>query len=121
MKRIVRVALMCALVVLLTASIAAAATINCGGGNCSGTNGKDTINESSVNDNIFGGGGADRIFADPFRGETDIVNGGKGIDRINTDDNDNLDTIRCTKGDKVIADQGDKVTNKSLCASVKRS
>jgi hypothetical protein len=123
MRKIIIVAVMGVLLVLLTAGAASAATdIQCPGGNCFGTNGNDRIFESPFFDNIFGGQGKDIINAGTFGGEVDNVNAGPGNDRINTNDNDPFDTIRCGGGNDVVkADSGDRIVNKSACERINRS
>lgn len=123
MRKIILVTVMGALFVLLTATAASAATnIQCFGGPCFGTTGNDRIFESPFFDDIFSGPGKDRINAGTFRGDQDIVNAGSGRDRINTDDNDRLDTIRCGQGNDVVrADRGDRIVNRGSCERINRT
>lgn len=106
---------------MLAATVASARStvVDCPGGLCVGTNGNDRINESSIDDDIFGLGGKDRIRAQLFGGFVDDVNAGQGNDRINTNDGDRLDSIRCGQGfDVVRSDRGDDIINKGSCERI---
>ncbi len=119
MRKIVMIAVMGVLLVLLVSSVATARTVvQCTGGDCFGTEGRDTINESSINDNIFGFGGRDRIRAGTFGGFADNVDSGRGADRVNTADGDRLDTITCSRGDIIRVDRGDDVNNRKACERI---
>lgn len=121
MRKVVMIAVMGVMLVLLVSSVAIArTTIQCTGGDCFGTNGRDTINESQFNDNIFGFGGRDRIRAGIFGGDIDNVDPGRGTDRVNTVDGDRLDTVECSRGDIVRVDRGDDIDNRKACERIIR-
>ena len=119
MRKVVMIAVMGVLLVLMVSSVATARTVvNCTGGDCFGTEGRDRIHESSINDNIFGLGGRDKIKAQTFGGFADFVDSGRGKDRVNTADGDTLDTVECSKGDRIRVDRGDEVDNRKACEKI---
>jgi hypothetical protein len=91
---------------------------------CFGTENSDTIFErfgNDVDDNIFGLGGRDFIFADDFTRDRDALYGGRGNDRLRTTDNDGRDLIDCGRGkdDVAILDKGDHVNHRN-CEDIRR-
>jgi hypothetical protein len=88
-----------AMVVLLVGVFAAAAyarTFTCTDLPCYGTSDRDVINErpaAGTPDEIFGRAGADNINAGISFLDEDILHGQNGNDRLNTDDDDPLDTV----------------------------
>jgi hypothetical protein len=80
-----------AVMVSLLAAVAYAATIE-------GTRQSETLQESNLNDTIFGRGGRDFIDARTFGNDTDRANGNAGNDLINVTDGDGLDTANGGKG-----------------------
>lgn len=86
-----------------------------GGADCiSGGAGNDTISGGKGNDTLSGGAGNDRITAGPGRNK---VSGGSGNDTINVR-NHKRDIVNCGRGkDRVIADKIDKLRG---CERVKR-
>jgi hypothetical protein len=91
---------------------------------CYGTGNSDTIYErfgNGVEDNIFGLGGGDLIFADDFTNDRDALYGGRANDRLRTTDNDGRDLINCGRGknDVAILDGGDNVNHRN-CEDIRR-
>ncbi len=69
--------------------------IRCKSAPCYGTGNDDKIYERPQNgayDKIYMKGGHDLVLANAYTNDTDIVLGGKGYDKINVADGDNLDT-----------------------------
>jgi hypothetical protein len=115
------------LVVVLLVPLAAAAAlaapgqlIQCTTVPCYGGNGDDKIFERIGNgkdDVIVPRGGDDRVLANKYTNDTDVVRRGKGADRINVADGDTLDTANGGKGrDLCIVDARREVG--TSCASV---
>ncbi len=77
---------MVAVMVALFATAAYAATIT-------GNNNDNNLFETSGDDRIDGRGGADVLDANNFGGDTDILRGGSGNDRLLANDGDTLDTV----------------------------
>ncbi len=75
-----------AVMVALFATAAYAATIE-------GNNNNNVLFETAGDDVINGRGGADVIDANNFGGDTDILRGGEGNDRLLANDGDTLDTV----------------------------
>ena len=109
-----------ALMTMLFAGVALAVNKQCSQRPCEGTNSGDTLFErggDGVNDTIFGRGGNDLIRADSFTNDTDVLDGGRGNDRLNTNDGDSNDTVFGGAGfDVCIIDEGD---NTSGCEDVR--
>jgi opacity protein-like surface antigen len=110
-----RLMIMVAMVVLLVGVFAAAAyarTFTCTDLPCYGTSDRDVINErpaAGTPDEIFGRAGADNINAGISFLDEDILHGQNGNDRLNTDDDDPLDTVYGGKGtDTCRVDEGDE-------------
>jgi hypothetical protein len=115
------------LVVVLLVPLAAAAAlaapgqlIQCTTVPCYGGNGDDKIFERIGNgkdDVIVPRGGDDRVLANKYTNDTDVVRRGQGGDRINVADGDTLDTANGGKGrDLCIVDARREVG--TSCASV---
>jgi len=115
MRRVTMTLAAMALMVLLSAGVALAATIE-------GTSAVDVILDTNRNDTIFGRGAGDAIFANAFGPEglfvvdslgtdpdRDEANGNAGNDYINTDDGDGLDTANGGRGnaDECVIDADD--------------
>ena len=87
---------------------------------CYGGQGHDRILErigDGNNDRIVPLGGADRVLADRYTSDTDVVSGGGGFDRIDVADGDTLDTANGGKGrDRCIVDARREAG--TSCASV---
>jgi hypothetical protein len=115
------------LVVVVLGPLAAAAAlaapgqlIQCTTVPCYGGNGDDKIFERIGNgkdDVIVPRGGDDRVLANKYTNDTDVVRRGQGGDRINVADGDTLDTANGGKGrDLCIVDARREVG--TSCASV---
>ena len=109
-----------ALMTMLFAGVALAVNKQCSQRPCEGTSSDDRLFErggNGVNDTIFGRGGNDLIRADSFTNDTDVLHGGRGNDRLNTNDGDSNDTVFGGAGfDVCIIDAGD---NTSGCEDVR--
>jgi hypothetical protein len=114
-----------AVVVVLVSLFAAAALaegqlIQCTTKTCYGGSGDDKIFERIGNgkdDKIIPRGGDDRVLANKYTNDTDVVRRGKGSDRINVADGDTLDTANGGKGrDLCIVDARREVG--TSCANV---
>ena len=77
---------MVAVMVALFATAAYAATIT-------GNNNDNNLFETPGDDRISGRGGADVLDANNFGGDTDILRGGEGSDRLLANDGDTLDNL----------------------------
>ena len=107
MRRVTLMLAAMALMVALFAAVAYAATIE-------GTNDNDILLESQLDDTIFGRARGDAIFANIFGpqfndpADTDVANGNRGPDFINTDDGDGRDTANGGSGnDECVIDAND--------------
>ena len=84
------------------AALAADQIVQCKGIPCFGSGNDDLIYERMGNgkdDKIYARGGHDRILANKYRNDHDIIKGGKGgFDKINVRDGDPKDRIRAGKG-----------------------
>jgi hypothetical protein len=123
-KRITLLVVVGALLLTMVPGVASAAVIRCDTLFCFGTNSSDTMYErvgNGLNDNIYGLRGGDVVNADRYTNDRDRLYGGRGNDRLNTNDNDGRDLINCGKGknDKAILDRGDNVNHKN-CESIRR-
>jgi hypothetical protein len=130
-KRILVLLTVVALVVVMLAPVALAITKKCSASPCYGTNKDDTLTERrGVNDEIFGLRGDDIIRAGLVVGEnlherhprlgpdTDILRGGRGSDRLKSDDLEGRDMLYGGRGrDVCIIDTGDRARG---CEKVKR-
>jgi Ca2+-binding RTX toxin-like protein len=103
-----------ALAALLVAIFATAAyaldTINCTGGPCYGTDNVEFFDETAGNDQIYGYGGDDALFAYFWGDDTDKLYGGSNNDDLIADDGDGMDVLVGGKGkdDFCQGDVGDK-------------
>jgi Ca2+-binding RTX toxin-like protein len=115
-----------ALGVLFVSGVALALTKTCSASPCDGTNKDDTLTERrAVNDEIYGLRGDDTIrtglvprekFAEGP--DTDILRGGRGSDRLKSDDLEGRDELYGGRGrDLCIIDSGDLARG---CDKVKR-
>ena len=79
--------------------------------NCSGLEPNcERLQESSLDDTIFGRGGPDFIDANDFTDDTDVANGNGGNDDISVRDGDALDTANGGRGDDTcFGDPGDEL------------
>jgi Ca2+-binding RTX toxin-like protein len=123
-KRIGLLVVVGALLLTMIPGVASAAVIQCFGFTCFGTENPDTIYErlgNDLDDNIFGLRGGDVILADDFTSDRDELNGGRGNDRLNTNDNDQRDLINCGRGnnDVAILDNRDNVNHRN-CEDIRR-
>ena len=123
MRKLMMVLSLVVVLVPLAAAAALAATdqlIQCKTVPCYGGNGDDKIFERIGNgkdDVIVPRGGDDRVLANKYTNDTDVVRRGKGGDRINVADGDTLDTANGGKGkDLCIVDARREVG--TSCASV---
>jgi Ca2+-binding RTX toxin-like protein len=92
MRRVTLMVAAMALMVSLFAAVAYAATIE-------GTNQEgEILQESNLNDTIFGRGGSDVINARTFANDTDLAKGNAGNDQIHVDDGDTRDTANGGNG-----------------------
>ncbi len=124
MKRIGLLMVVGALLLTMIPGVASAAVIQCFGSTCFGTENRDTIYErrgNDLDDNIFGLRGGDVILADDFTSDRDELDGGRGNDRLNTNDNDQQDLINCGRGnnDVAILDNRDNVNHRN-CEDIRR-
>ena len=91
---------------------------------CYGGQGHDRILErigDGNNDRIVPRGGADRVLANKYTNDTDVVSGGGGFDRINVADGDTLDTANGGKGrDLCIVDSRKEVGTSCFRFEVRR-
>ena len=103
-----------------TAALAAGQIIQCTGAPCYGGEGDDRILErigNGNNDRIFPTGGDDRVLANRYTNDTDVVKGGGGFDKINVADGDTLDTANGGRGrDRCIVDS--KKEAGTSCATI---
>jgi Ca2+-binding RTX toxin-like protein len=115
-----------ALGVLFVSGVALALTMTCSVSPCDGTNKDDTLTERrAVNDEIYGLRGDDTIRAGLVPREkfaegpdTDILRGGRGSDRLKSDDLEGRDELYGGRGrDLCIIDSGDLARG---CDKVKR-
>jgi hypothetical protein len=130
-RRTVLLMVSIALGVLFVSGVALALTKTCSASPCDGTNKDDTLTERrGVNDEIFGLRGDDIIRAGLVVGEnlherhprlgpdTDILRGGRGSDRLKSDDLEGRDELDGGRGrDVCIIDTGDRARG---CEKVKR-
>jgi hypothetical protein len=71
---------------------------------CYGGSGDDQILErigDGKDDRIIARGGGDRVLANKYTNDTDVVSGGGSSDRINVADGDMLDTANGGKGNDI--------------------
>ena len=98
--------------------------IQCTTGPCYGGQGHDRILErigDGNNDRIVPRGGADRVLANKYTNDTDVVSGGGGFDRINVADGDTLDTANGGGGrDHCIVDAKKEVGTSCTSYEVRR-
>jgi Ca2+-binding RTX toxin-like protein len=125
-KRTVLLMVSIALGVLFVSGVALALTKTCSASPCDGTNKDDTLTERrAVNDEIYGLRGDDTIRAGLVPREkfaegpdTDILRGGRGSDRLKSDDLEGRDELYGGRGrDLCIIDSGDLARG---CDKVKR-
>ena len=122
MKRVTLVMVVGALLVALVDGVAVARDFQCNETPCNGTDKDDRIIErrgTSVPHDIRGLDGRDRIFANRFTNDNELVQDDQRNDTIRTDDGDNRDTVDCGSGanDVAVVDIGDAV-NRSNCDTV---
>ena len=126
MRRTVLLMVSIALGVLFVSGVALALTKTCSASPCDGTNKDDTLTERrAVNDEIYGLRGDDTIRAGLMPREkfaegpdTDILRGGRGSDRLKSDDLEGRDELYGGRGrDLCIIDSGDLARG---CDKVKR-
>lgn len=110
-KRIITTVTVALLVAAMMAPAALAVDAQCTFRPCEGTNGRDTLYERGgrgVPDTIYGKGGNDRIFADLFGADRDLLYGGPGGDRLDAQDGDGRDRLYGGPGfDVCYVDEGD--------------
>ena len=101
-KLMMVLALVVVMVPLLgAAALAADQLIQCRSIPCYGSGNDDKILErigNGKNDKIIARGGHDLILANKYGNDTDIVRGGRGMDKINVRDGDPHDRIRAGAG-----------------------
>ena len=97
--------MMVALVMVLVplgaaAAFAADQIIQCRTSPCYGSGNRDLIYErvGSKNDEIIMKGGDDRVLANAYTNDTDVVRGGSGFDKINVADGDTRDRAGAGSG-----------------------
>ena len=126
MRRTVLLMVSIALGVLFVSGVALALTKTCSASPCDGTNKDDTLTERrAVNDEIYGLRGDDTIRAGLVPREkfaegpdTDILRGGRGSDRLKSDDLEGRDELYGGRDrDLCIIDSGDLARG---CDKVKR-
>jgi Ca2+-binding RTX toxin-like protein len=112
-KRILVLLAVVALMVVMFAPMATAATIQCTTVPCYGTAAKDTILERAgdgLRDKIYGLERGDIIDASKYGNDLDVLYGNRGADTLITDDGDANDTVFGGAGiDTCRVDSGDNV------------
>jgi hypothetical protein len=103
MRKVVLLVALAAMLVLLGAAAAFATdqTIQCRKPICFGSGNRDLVYERVGNrlaDDIRLRGGDDRVLANAYHRDTDIVRGGSGFDKINVADGDRRDTAGAGSG-----------------------
>ena len=101
-----KIAMMVALAVLLVplgaaAAFAADQIIQCRSTPCYGSGNYDLVYErvgNGKNDEIILKGGNDRVLANAYTNDVDVVRGGSGFDKINVADGDTRDTAGAGDG-----------------------
>ena len=120
-----RIAMMAAVVVVLSALFATVAyaanqIIQCAGIPCIATGTQDLVKErigNGLNDKIYLKGGSDQVRANTYTRDRDLIYGGKGFDLIYVNDGDTNDRIRGGAGfDKCYVDSKREVV--SGCGAV---
>jgi hypothetical protein len=110
-KRIVFMVTVASLLAGVFAPAALAVDQQCTFRPCVGTNERDTLYERGgrgVPDTIYGRQGNDRIFANLFGADRDLLHGGRGNDRLNAQDGDGRDELYGGPGDDICyVDEGD--------------
>ena len=124
-KLMMAVALMVVMVPLVgAAALAADQIIQCRSIPCYGSSNDDKILERIGNrkdDVIVPRGGNDRVLANKYTNDTDVVRRGGGSDRINVADGDTLDTANGGKGrDLCIVDSRKEVGTSCFRVEVRR-
>ena len=102
MRRVTLMLAALAIMVALFTVAAYAATIE-------GTGNSEKLNESDLNDTIYGCGGNDTIYAHLYSADKDVLYGNHGADFLRADDTDTQDTLDGGSGyDICFGDAGDK-------------
>jgi Ca2+-binding RTX toxin-like protein len=109
MRRVTMMLAAMAVMVTLFAAVAYAATIE-------GTDASETLNETNLNDKIYGYDGNDTLDADIYgksdvlpQGDKDLLYGGSNSDSLDASDEDGRDEVYGGKGyDKCFIDIGDE-------------
>ena len=111
MKRIVLMVTVAATLALVMAPAALAVNKQCTLYHCEGTDERDTLYERGgrgVGDVINGKGGNDRIYANLFGADRDVLYGKRGNDTLNAQDGDGRDVLFGGPGDDICyVDEGD--------------
>ena len=103
MRRVMMLLVAMAVMVSLFAAVAYAATIE-------GTREGEILQESNLNDTIFGRGGSDVINARTFANDRDVAYGNAGHDQIHVVDGDGRDTANGGNGiDACYGDPNDEL------------
>jgi hypothetical protein len=103
MRKLMVVSVLAVILVPLFAAVALAdgQLVQCKTYPCYGEGNYDKILErvgNGVPDKIIAGGGHDLILANKYTNDKDVVNSGKGYDKINVADRDTLDTANGGNG-----------------------
>jgi hypothetical protein len=111
LKRIVLIVTVASLLAGVFAPVALAVDQQCTFRPCYGTDSRDTLYERggrSVPDTIYGLRGGDRIRANLFGADRDLLYGGRGNDILNAQDRDGRDELYGGPGeDTCYVDEGD--------------
>jgi len=106
---------MMTLLVIVAAGVTWAVTKTCSTKPCTGSADHDVLYERvgrGVPDSIWGLGGRDFIDANTFNRDTDKLRGGRGADKLLSNDGDGRDVVRGGPGrDVCIIDRGDARVN----------
>jgi hypothetical protein len=110
-KKIATLVGVVALMTMLLAPVALAVNKQCTSNPCWGTNSRDTLYErrgNGVPDTIIGRRYGDRINANAFRADRDVLDGQRGNDRLKAQDRDGRDELYGGPGfDICYIDEGD--------------
>jgi hypothetical protein len=111
MRRMALLLGMMTLLIIVAAGVAWAVTKTCGSNPCTGTASEDVLYERvgrGVPDSIYGLENRDFIDANTFNRDTDKLWGGRGADKLLSNDGDGRDVVRGGQGrDVCIIDRGD--------------
>jgi hypothetical protein len=114
MRRMVMMLGVAMLLAVVTAGAALAVTKTCTSVPCEGTNNKDILHEraGSVQDRIVAFAARDLLDANNAFKDRDVLEGGRGPDKLLANDRDGRDVLRGGSGlDRCFGDAGDEFRN----------